>query len=1044
MASVDGAIAYFATGEQVEAVLGILLKELNAAHICHYQLIASLRQQPDGTLLSRRQALDDLYQAMIQLIMRCVVLLFMEARQLVPIAHQDYQHDSLAALYERLHSPPQSHQSSAWPCLCKLFTLLYRKSMGDMPDFSTGGMLFHAGDQASSDGVLRALALFEDQGVVRISDERVLRLLTVLTYVHCQPVDFAVLHVEAIGQIYQRMLDFRLYLDDQGEPTFYLARRGGRRKGSGTFYTQSQLTRLIAQRTLEPLVYTTDSAGQRIPRPPQAILALKICDPACGTGSFLSSALDYLATALQQAYRYYDEQFAGSETYLRRQIAAHCLYGVDLCPFTVELARISLWLEVADRRMALTCVDGHIKTGNALIGAWEQTTVEDSVYQTTVEDSVYNERKQFHDRWCARWFWPSESMRSQENPMADNLVAQLVAEHRFFHWQLEFPEIFQTASWGFDACLANPPWEALKPGSREFFSEYDPGYLAYDKQEALSAQQDLFQVDQEIETAWLARQAYYKNISNWIKHASTASDKLSLAQAAATPPFRYQGSGDFNTYKLFLELAHYLLKPQGYLGMLVPAGIYSDQGTAALRRLFLDHCTWRLLISFVNRRHIFPIHSSFKFAFVLIQKGGTSRHISALFNQEQLAALECPEQDMLQLSRQQIATLSPGSLVILEVQKSQDSAILEKLYAHAVLLGEQLEGTWRIRYAREFDMTSDSMLFSSRHQWEQQGYRSDHSSCWHDPQQRRALPLYEGRMIGAFDPSEKGWISGRGRRAVWQDIPFTHKRIQPQYLMALATYQASGKALSGNKIGFMDICSASNTRSMYASMLHGFPCGNVIPVLQPANTDIASVAALAANLNSFVYDYALRCRLSGLHLNYFIIAETPLLPPSLLCQSKCVQWAAQLNLIMPCYAPQWLELRLLYPELGRQHWRQLWALTVHERLRLRCMLDALIADLYGLDYHELAWILRPDPQQLKGFWRVDKEKPYALRHTALTLAAFAHLRHVGRDTFEVGEWQFPIDIATQLGPRLTPWQMQGNVAESWSECEQLAENMYEE
>ncbi|GCE31011.1 hypothetical protein KDA_64950 [Dictyobacter alpinus] len=1026
MADTDRVIAYFATGEQAEAVLGILLEALNASHMCHCQLVANLRQQPDGTLLSRRQALDALDQAMIQLIMRCVVLLFIEARQLLPISCQPY---NLAALYERLQYPSSSsYQPAAWTCLCTLFTLLYNSGSLDSPG---GGMVFQAGDKDSADGVLRALALFEDQGVVRISDESVLKLLRLLKYTNCQPVDFTLLHVEAIGQIYQSLLDFRLSLDDQQTPTFYLARRKDRRKSSGTFYTQSQLTRLIAQRTLEPLVYTTDG----IPRSPQAILALKICDPACGTGSFLSSALDYLAAALQQAYLYYDEEPAPPENSLRRQIAEHCLYGVDLCPFTVELARISLWLEVVDCRLTLRFLNQHIKTGNAFIGAWESPPV---------DVHSYKERKQFHDRWCARWFCSPEQRRSLDGPMADTLVAQLAATHRFFHWELEFPAIFHTATWGFDACLTNPPWEALKPGSREFFSAYDPVYLSYHKQQALSAQQDLFEADKEIELAWLARQVDYKNIKNWIKHAGLSMDKLAAKQTATAPPFRYQGSADLNTYKLFLELAHYLLKPQGYLGMLVPAAIYSDQGTASLRRLFLEQCDWRLLIGFVNRRHIFPIHSSFKFAFLLIQKGGSTRHVSASFHQEQAAALECPEQEMIQLSRQQIAALSPGSLAILEVQKAQDSAILEKLYAHAIPLGEQAEGTWRIRYAREFDMTSDSALFSSIHHWQQQGYRPDQFGRWRDPQQRYALPLYEGRMIGAFDPSEKGWISGSGRRALWKDIPLTQKSIQPQFLLPWECYRDSGKVLHGNKIGFMDICSASNTRSMYASMLHGFPCGNVIPVLQPVDAGIVSVAALTANLNALVYDYALRCRLGGQHLNYFIIAETPLLPPALITQTMSSQWAARLNLIMSCYAPQWLELRAQYPHLGQQHWRQLWALTPHERLRLRCLLDTLIADLYGLDYHELAWILRPDPQHLKGFWRVDKEKPFALRHTTLILAAFAYLKEVGREHFERNEWQFPIDIATQLGPRFTPWQLHGTIAESWSECEQLAENMYRE
>lgn len=51
-----------------------------------------------------------------------------------------------------------------------------------------------------------------------------------------------------------------------------------------------------------------------------------------------------------------------------------------------------------------------------------------------------------------------------------------------------------------------------------------------------------------------------------------------------------------------------------------------------------------------------------------------------------------------------------------------------------------------------------------------------------------ALPLYEGRMIGQFDFSQKGWVSGKGRTAVWRDIPWDKKQIEPQYLLALRTW----------------------------------------------------------------------------------------------------------------------------------------------------------------------------------------------------------------------------------------------------------------
>jgi hypothetical protein len=974
---------------------------------------------------------------------------------------------------------------------------------------------------------VRAIFLFESLDGVLVSDNLVLALLVAVQKIlvpetskvsHCRAkkiLSFSEICPEHIGLIYQALLAFHLQFTDQlvvswhgaqeteivKLPLFSLLNCEGVRKGSGSFYTCPQLASALAQKTLMPLVFTIDD--QTIPRHPEEILALKICDPACGSASFLLAALRYLTDVLYRSVHYYrclDEPSLEQniKKSLRCQIAQYCLYGVDLSGLAVELARICLWIEIADNRFLFSYLDQHIKVGNALIGASSRTyqdypllawmreggdsehkhgvlypekaqtralyAMRDEIIKPASLDRsalrvrsepyavmenrspfCYQELKQIFDEWCAIWFWPIDQLAHVPTPtsyyqrkpatsLTRQIVVELAADLGFFHWEVEFPEVFQRSAPGFDAILANPPWETTKLCSREFFSTYDPLYCMYGKQEALIVQQQMFQHDHSIEHAWLCHQAFFKNMSNWVKHSGSSEQHV---------PFRHQGSVDLNTYKLFLEQSHYLLRTSGYLGMICPSGIYTDQGTAALRQLFLDHCDWSLLVSFSNRRHIFDIHASFKFVALLIVKGGSTERLRVTFNREDVLTFERCEPHLICLPREQIKRFSPLSLTIIEAQAAQDLAILEKLYTNTSLLGSQSAQSWRIRYGREFDMTNDASLFAPIQLWQQRGYHPDSYGRWIHHDGSQALPVYEGRMIGAFDPAEKGWISGKGRRALWQDIPWAEKVFEPQYLMSLTTYQARETACRGNKIGFMDICSATNVRSMYATFISGLPCGNVVPILQPADSSIISILALIANLNSYIYDYLVRCRLGGLHLNYFVIAETPLLSPAILCPTICAQLAARLNLIMPCFAPQWLELRSLYPVFGQQHWLQLWAVTEHERLRLRCILDALIADLYGLEYNDLSWILRADPYNPKGFWRVDKSKPAALRHTTLTLLAFAHLKAVGRETFAYENWQFPLEIASQLGPRLFPWQTQGTVEESWKICQFHAQQILE-
>ncbi len=701
-------------------------------------------------------------------------------------------------------------------------------------------------------------------------------------------------------------------------------------------------------------------------------------------------------------------------------------------------------------------------------------------YRAMQQQPDYREIKRAFDAWCAAWFWPADQIENAPTPatfynpshstrdMADELASEL----HFFHWELEFPDVFARPEHGFDAILANPPWETAKPNSKEFFSDYDPLYRTYGKQEALSEQKRLFQHDVTIERDWLGYQSYFKSMSNWAKHAASPfgdptvedMDTFTLERgkrgeqvhdewrerrakhhgyADQAYPFRFLGSADLNTYKMFLEVAHHLLRQEGRLGMLVPSGIYTDQGSTVLRRLFLDHCRWEWLFGFINWQRIFDIDSRFKFVVLLLEKGKSTEQLQVAFNQVALSELEQPEAVMFGFPRKQVEQFSPKSLAIVEPQSQRDIDILEKLYTNTVLLGDQSERGWQIEYSREFDMTNDSKRFTPLPVWEARGYRSDGYGRWVGLDGDIALPLYEGRMIGPFDPCEKGWVSGKGRSAVWKEIPFENKVFEPQYLMSLDIYKQQEKVLRDNKIGFLDIGSATNTRSMYASLIGDMPCGNVVPVLQPERHDIIGTLSLVACLNSFIYDYALRCRLGGLHLNYFVVEETPLIPPYGLRSTPCAQFAAQLNLIMPYFAPQWLEMRAVYPQLNEQNWRRLWAITPHERLRLRCILDAIIAELYGLSYDDFAWMLRDDPTNPKGFWRVDKGKPRELRHTTLALAAFKRLKDVGLEAFGQEDWQFPTEIGGRLGPRFTTWQEQGTVAESWAECEEHARHLRE-
>jgi hypothetical protein len=820
------------------------------------------------------------------------------------------------------------------------------------------------------------------------------------------------------------------------------------------------------------------------------------------------------------------------------------------------------------------------------------------------------------DTWCALWFWPldqldhfplpssSRSSRREEaqtstaaensqslvtsaatteventfanpSPVARDIVRRLRERHHFFHWELEFPDVFSGAcpspagageggrrpgegcqeetdssGSGFDALLGNPPWEVQKPSSKEYFSNHDPLYRTYGKQEALRWQNELFQANEAVERDWVDYCARFKALSNWCAHTAYPWGdpvdnwtKFSLARgranaelhahwrarraahrgfADARHPFRHQGSADLNTYKLFLEQMHALVRNDGRFGVIVPSNVYTDKGSTSLRVLFLDHCRWEWLFGFENREKLFDIDSRFKFCPLIIAKGGQTQAIRTAFMRRQLADWENAERYALAYPRAQVTQFSPHARVILELRSARDATVLEKMYAHGVMLGDSTPRGWGLKYAREFDMTNDSRLFPPRPQWEAQGYipdeyghwlkgnwrpiaqcgvRSAESETWPTQPWRRArsilerevglvlsrdgartirveeiedvaLPLYEGRMIDHYDFSAKGWVSGKGRAAVWRDVPWEQKVIEPQFLIALR----DARHVMRLKLAFLDIGSATNARSMFAAVLDGFPCGNVAPVLTNAGKPIETLV-LATVLNSFAYDFAVRLRLGGLHLNYFVVEETSLAKPS--DQSTLFnalgRIALSLNFASSISAPVWESVS---PPARSKRWEFLWAATEAERLRLSSTANALIASAYGLDFSDFTEVLRDcdhprtavgsdeftrtlDP---KGFWRVDKEKDPELRHTVLSLVAFHDLQRLGLEAFlnqNHGEgWLLPATlrlsdyglghdvrarepqpVAARLGERFYSWQLEGTVEESWEECRRHAENL---
>lgn len=993
------------------------------------------------------------------------------------------------------------------------------------------------------------------------------------------------------------------------EDEYYIASQGGTRKGSGTFYTKPGLAVPTTQRTLKPLLYDTDSEGNDIPKKPKDILAVKICDPTCGSGAFLVAATDYMTDALTKSILYYgsytsyyntktrvlpfgksskgnlDEELISVppddpkfEEHLRANLMRHvverCIYGVDINPMAVELAKLALWINTMNTELPFTFLDHKIKVGNGLVGTWfdqfkhypilawnrdggdkdhsngvhykkgewtkalkefmdkkvkpdmvryienlegnnqigfddkedlSNKEIEEALEKAIealnefndlpmsaagmrAKEEVYKNKilnnksikllKEAFDEWCAIWFWPADEL-DEDVPMPMNFhnisnkvkerVKRITREIKFFHWELEFPDVFAGKNGGFTAILGNPPWDMINMNSKEFFSSFNPIYATYRKQKALEAQSRLFEF-KEVERLWLKYNLNTRAMSNWVESVSNPynirldkgkrneelhkvweEDRLIIRYLEKDRVFKYQGNGDPNKYKLFLEQSFNILSNNGRLGMIVPGGIYSDNGTTDIRCKFIESSEWEWLFSFENRKKIFDIHTAFKFCIIILTKQNkTQKNIKATFMRHNIEDWINAENISFDYPIKIATEYSPNNHAFLEINNKVDMDIVSKVYDNGKILSDKHNNKWIINTKRELNMTDDSDMFINTPDAIHE-YKVNKYGKWVNEKQQVLVPLYQGIMINQFDFIYKKWESGTGQAAQWSELDWSNKIFYPQFL--ISEEKSSNRLLTNKdiKIFYRAITKDTNTRTMIASITPYYPSGNSVTRIDIDDSTIDDKLFVVQVMNSFVFDYILRLKCSGGNMNAFILKEAPVVDKYKIEKYKeqLIKYNASLQLGNEVFAKEWIELSKKYDYMKKYNWYALWSLTEHERLRIRCILDAVVAELYGLDYEDLSWILKDDPTDPKGFWRVDKDKPVNMRHTTLTLVAFKRLKEIGIEAFLNEDWQLPKDVAEAIGPRFLDWQLEKSVEESWKECEEharafLGDKEYEE
>ena len=628
--------------------------------------------------------------------------------------------------------------------------------------------------------------------------------------------DYANMDAEELGSVYEALLElvpavsqtpwrFRFVGLEEGDST-----AGNLRKLTGSYYTPDVLVQSLINTALKPVIERrlTDNPEQ----PRQALLDIRVVDPACGSGHFLLAATRTLARELARLDAGDSEPTPEQYQHALREVVQHCIHGVDLNPMAVELCRAALWMEALEPGRPLTFLENRIQCGNALVGVWDPDVLEDGIpadafnaldgddkdllkelrkenkdqgkniaidlrintadlvaIEQLPEDSLddvqtkrllWEDSQQspetrrarvLQDLWTAAFFIPkNEAFREKvvtnaalkaanRGDLSPEVAAEVryrAEQNRFFHWQLQFAEVFDRDRPGFDVVLGNPPWEVSQFSEEEFFAARDPEVASKSGDQRKQAiarlagtNPRLFAVYEETKYAFASINRFYRGSARF---PTTAHGKLNL-------------------YSLFSELALDLYQLHGRAGIIVQRGIATDDSNKLFFQKIISERRLASLLDIENSQGLFKsVHRSFTFC--LLTLGSEIKSAELLFYATNESDISDPSR-RISLAPEDFLRINPNTLTAPTFRASMDAEITRRIYERVPVFVRETDpaqNTWGVTFKQGlFNMASASHLFWNREELIASGGELQ-GNVFHVGQ-KRYLPLYEAKMIHHFD-----------------------------------------------------------------------------------------------------------------------------------------------------------------------------------------------------------------------------------------------------------------------------------------------------
>jgi uncharacterized protein (DUF433 family) len=767
------------------------------------------------------------------------------------------------------------------------------------------------------------------------------------------PINYRALDVEEFGSVYEGLLELHPIIENIESLTStqinFLFHEGTERKTTGSYYTRPDLVNELIKSAVIPVIEARlkEFSGQN-EKQSQALLQLKVCDAAAGSGHMLLAAARTIAWYLARVKSNEENPSPSVYRSCLREVIQHCIYGVDMNPDAVELCKLSLWLESHNCGKPLSFLDHKIRCGNSLVGvtdlkvlteplpdkAFEAITGDDpqicrelkrqnssyrkkkqanlfsasgqkieedkeilnsgyheidSIQQDSVEaikevkkkflnvrNSVFHEEKACHI-WTASFFKIYSDVDDPTNPSSEKLAqyffaptqfGRLVAEatvlaekYKFFHWPLEFPDVFQQG--GFDIILGNPPWERIKLQEQEYFSSRDASIA---EAPSKAAREKLIKYLPQTNPT-----LYEEYLTD--KHAAEAQSKF-IRESGRFPD---TATGDINTYSVFSEMDATLISKKGRVGIIVPTGIATDDNNKYFFASLTNENRIVSLFDFENREGLFPgVHRSYKFCLLTVSGGGLPENYKSnygffLTNIEHLK----DELRIFHLNKNDFATLNPNTKTCPGFRTSIDASLTLKLYNNSTILAndeteENEFGVYYMRlvhygdHANRISLMPDNaevgrieLILEPKMFWQYDHRFSSFENCNRDQ-------IINGQPI-ALTEYQKADSNFRVICRYYTDWLFKTELFEkyPDY---------TKKWL----ILWRDVSNATNERTSIAAIVPFALASVASPAL---GFDCSKDGyLLCANFNCIIYDYLARQKVNGIHFNWGLVKQVPIIP----------------------------------------------------------------------------------------------------------------------------------------------------------------------